>query len=137
MDQGVNILDKNPVSAQAPAGGIQPQVGSLNIEVSPISAAEPVGLKPAGVEVKHKIDQELETIKVEEKSQAPEIKPEDQGIMQHAGPHVPVSVVPSGKKIEMPMSEEEMREQLKTGQDDDSSKGFAKVVDKAMKVLGL
>ena len=130
MSTDVNVLDKNPVATPTPCNVVVPQMGSTNKE-APLVAGLPE-IKPAGSEAKHGIDNKLAEIGVEEVRDRPDLTPEHQELgIDHAGPHVPVSSSPSGK-VTLPMSEGEMADKLKTGQDDDSGRWLAWLVKKIM-----
>jgi hypothetical protein len=109
-------------------------VGSTNKEVGPVNALAPEFVKSS--EVEPQIDQDLKELGVEAKKEKPDLTFEHKKVgIEHAGPHIAVSTVPSGK-VTLPMSEEEIMDKLKTGQDDDSSKWLAGLINKVIAVMG-
>lgn len=120
-----------PQSLSQKVQSAQP-VGSINKEAERGSVSE--FLKPTDAELP--ISQELKDIGVEEKKDEPNIADEHRNFIDHAKQFTSVPTTPSDK-ISLPMSEDKITEELKTAQDDDSSKWFAKLIEKVMKVLGL
>jgi hypothetical protein len=123
------VLDKNPVPAPV-SGNAVSSVGSINKEASPINLnlGSPE-LKSAEPESQHDIDQELTQIEVKEVKDNPDLTSEHEELgVKHAGPFVPVP--PLSDKVVMPMSEEEITAKIKTGQDDESGKSLAKLLQK-------
>lgn len=118
---------KTPIS-----NGVSSPVGSPNKETGPVSTP----ISELASEKEPQISQELKDMGVEEKNDRPDLTDKHKGLVHHAGPHVAVPTNSSGKVI-LPMSEEEITSQLKSGQDDDSKKGLAKLLDKVRKALGL
>lgn len=132
MDDNTKNVNQNPLPV-APAEPSAP-VGSTSKETEPVSA--PVSEYVKLSERQPEIDQELADLGVKEVSDKPNLTSEHKELgVDHAGLHVPVATSPSGK-ITMPMSEEEVAEKLKTGQDDDSGKWLAGLIQKIIKVLG-
>lgn len=132
MSDDTKIIDQNPGTPQAPTPASAP-VGTVNKEMGPVPSAVPE-IRPAGPEVKHEISQESAGLGVKEIQDRPDLgKVVD---MRHAGPSVPIPSGPTGK-ITLPMSEDEVTDKLKTGQDDDSGKWLSKLIQKIMKVMGL
>lgn len=140
MNDDNKVVNQNtppvvPVDQVQPQAQVQPvvPVGTVHKEMGPPIAVVSE-IKPAGAEVQHEINQESAELGVKEIQDRPDlIKGVD---MQHAGPSVPVPTSPSGK-VTMPMSEKEITDKLKTGQDDDSGKWLSKLIQKIMKVMGL
>jgi hypothetical protein len=112
-----------------PQAQVQPVVptGSLNKETGPVSTPAPEFIKPS--ETEPQISQDLKELGIEAKKDEPNVSSEHKGIIEHAKQFAPISTPPSGK-IVMPMSEEEIEKQLKTGQDDDSGKWLARLIKK-------
>lgn len=144
MDDNAKIVNQNtpPVvqdDQAQPQATVQPiapvaSVGSVNKEVGPIASPVSEFVKPT--EAEPQISQELKESGVEAKSDRPDLTFEHKELgVDHAGPHVPVATSPSGK-ITMPMSEEEVADKLKTGQDDDSGKWLAGLINKVIAVMG-
>lgn len=108
---------------------IQPPtpVGSANKEVGPATAPVSEFVKPS--EVEPQIDQDLKELGIEAKKDAPGVTDEHVGIVEHAKQFTPVASSSKGK-IVMPMSEEEIADKLKTGQNDDSGKWLAGLIKK-------
>lgn len=135
VNQNVNpVIQGNQAQVQTQ---VQPAVpaGSVNKETSPVGASDSEFIKPS--EAEPRINQELKESGIEVKSDKPNLTFEHQELgVDHAGPYVPVSSSPKNK-ITMSMSEEEIEDRLKTGQDDDSGKWLAGLLQKIMKVLGL
>jgi hypothetical protein len=137
--------DNNKIASQKtppviPTDQAQPQIqpvvptGSLNKETGPVNASSSEFVKPTDMEPQ--IDQDLKELGVEAKKEKPDLTFEHKEIgIEHAGPHIAVSTVPSGK-VTLPMSEEEIMDKLKTGQDDDSSKWLAGLINKVIAVMG-
>ncbi|MDP2586085.1 MAG: hypothetical protein Q8P29_04370, partial [Candidatus Levybacteria bacterium] len=109
-----------------PAESITP-IGSVNKEVGPVGATTSEFVKPS--ETQPQIDQGLAELGVEARKDEPSITDEHKDFINHAGPHTPISSSPSGK-VTMPMSEEEVGDMLKTGEDDDSGKWLAGLIRK-------
>ena len=132
MSGDTKILDQNPdsVSQINPA---QP-TGSMLKEQAPIGQNFSETVKPS--ETEPQINQELADLGVEAKKDEPNITDEHKGAIEHAKQFTPI---PSGStgKVKLPMSEDEVIDKLKTGQDDDSGKWLSKLIQKIMKVMGL
>ncbi|MDO8583428.1 MAG: hypothetical protein Q7R51_02765 [bacterium] len=148
MDDNAKIVNQNsnsvfqdqPQVPQAPVPVQPPQpvqpaqpVGSANKEMAPVKSPVSEFVKPTDTEPQ--ISQELKDIGIEAKKDAPDITHEHQGIVEHAKQFSPVSASPAGK-VTMPLSEEEVADKLKSGQDEDSGKGLAKLIDKVIKAMG-
>ena len=113
------VLDKSPGSAPIP-GNATPLVGSMNKEAPVIS--------PAGPDTQHNIDQELESIEVEEISENPNLTPEHKELgIEHSGP---IPVPPPSDNVVVPMSEEEIKAKSKTVKSDDSVKWYMALLTK-------
>lgn len=131
MNNDNKILDQNPVLGNQ----AQPSapVGMANKETGPIPSVVPE-IMPAGPEVKHNIGQESTALGVKEIQDRPDLT---EGVdIRHAGPSVPVPSGPTGK-VSLPMSKEEIENQLKTGQDDDSGKWLAGLIRKVIAAMRL
>ena len=136
MDDNSKIANQNtPPTTQADQAQVQPvapvqpsvPVGSVNKEVEPASAPVSEFVKPS--EAQPQTDQDLAELGVEAKKDEPNIADEHKDFIDHAGQYTPVSTSPSGK-VTMPMSEKEVEDKLKTGQDDDSGKWLAGLIRK-------
>jgi hypothetical protein len=126
---GQNISPVTQDDQAQPQVQVQPvtPVGSVNKEVGPVSALAPEFAKPS--EVEPQISQDLKELGVEAKKEKPDLTFEHKEIgIEHAGPHISISN--SSGKITLPMSEEEVDNLLKTGQDDDSGKWLAGLIKK-------
>ena len=128
MDDNTKILNQN-VQAQP----VVP-IGSFNKEVGPISAPVAEFIKPS--ETDPLIDKDIAELGVEVKKDQVNITDEHRGIVEHAKQFTPTSS-PTSSKVTMPMSDEEIDSLLKTGQDDDSKKGLAILLDKLRKIFRL
>lgn len=115
-----------PVALSAPVGSTNKEVGSI---VSPV----PEFVKPS--EAEPQIEKDIAELGVEAKKDEPNITDEHKDFIDHAKQFTPVSSSPKSK-ITMPMSEEEVAEKLKTGQDDDSGKWLAGLIRKIIKIMG-
>ena len=129
MNDNTKVLDQNPVPPPVSSSVVQPY-GSLNKE-APIGQNLSEVVRPAGTEASPNVSEEERKSGVEIKRDKPNLTLEHNGLVEHAGPHVSVSTQPSGK-ITMPMSEEEIARQLKTGRDDDSEKWLAWLLKKVI-----
>ncbi len=146
MDDNAKIVNQNsspvvadnqaqPQTQQVPAQPVAP-VGSVNKEAAPISSTLSE-LKPAGAEASHDISQELKDMGVVERKDVPHLDNSHKSIgIQHSGASAPIQTATTGK-VSLPMSDEEVLNTLKTGQDNDSKKGLAKLIDKIIKAVGL
>lgn len=108
-------------------------VSGVNKETGPISAPVSEFVKPT--EVQPQISQELKDLGVEAKKDEPNVTDEHKHVIDHAKQFSPVPNSPTGK-VTMPMTEVEVADKLKTGQDDDSAKGLAKLIQKVIKAMG-
>ena len=134
VNQNVNpVAQASPVQPQVPVQPTAP-VGSPNKETAPVGASVSEFVKPS--ETQPQINQELADLGVESKKDEPNIADEHKRIIDHAKQFTPVQASPSGK-VSLPMSEDEVADKLKTGQDDDSGKWLSKLIQKIMKVMGL
>lgn len=127
MNADVKIVDQN-LGSSVSGSAVQPQAGSPNKEV-PIATTELSEMQPAGSERKHDIGQELEGLGIKEIQDRPDLTQVPD--IQHAGPHVPVSIAPTSS-IRYSMSEEEVTRK-KTGKIDDSETWNATLLDKVIK----
>jgi hypothetical protein len=136
MNGDVKVVDQNPVSAPVISDVVQPpvSVSQPSKEMEPVVAPTSEFIKPS--EAEPQIDKDLAELGVEAKKDEPKIEDEHKDLVDHAKQFSPV-VPSSPSKVIMPMSDEEVKDKMKTGQDDDSGKGQAKLIDKVMKVLGL
>ena len=136
MSNDTQVLDQNPGTPQAPVQPVVP-VGSVSKETGPANVNLSEFVRPAGPEGSPNVSEEEKEAGVEVKSDKPNLTFEHKELgIDHAGPHVPVSASASGK-VSLPMSEDEVIDKLKTGQDDDSGKWLSKLIQKIMKVMGL
>src|SRR3989344_6908146 len=121
---------------QPPQPQVQPvaPVGSINKEVGPIVSPVSESVNPP--ETEPRISQELRDLGIEAKKDEPNITNEHKAFIDHAKQFTPVSSSSSGK-VTMPMSEEEVRDKLRTGQDDDSGKWLAGLLQKIIKAMGI
>jgi hypothetical protein len=124
-----SVAQDDQIQSQTQVQPVQPVVpaGSLNKEAGPINAPASELIKPS--ETEPQISEDLKELGIEAKKDEPRIADEHKGLVEHAKQFSPISMPPSGK-IVMPMSEEEIEKQLKTGQDDDSGKWFARLIKK-------
>lgn len=143
-DNKIINQDANPVAQtdqtqpQAPQTQVQPvaPVGSVSKETGPVSPNLSEFVRPSGPEASPNLSQEEKKLGVEVKSDKPNLTFEHKELgVDHAGPHVPVPSSPSGK-VTMPMSEEEIKDKLKTGQNDDSGKWLAGLIQKVIRAMG-
>lgn len=124
------------------ADQLQPQTPTAPISLVGVpnkEAATAVSefVRPAGPEVKPSLSPEVSEAGVEVKTDRPDLTFEHKEIgLDHAGATQPVLTIPTGK-VRLPMTEEEVANQLKVGQDDDSRKWLAGVIDRVIKALGL
>jgi len=133
MSDDRQVLDQKPVSGSQAQPLTPASVGVVNKEIGPIPSVIPE-IRPAGPEVKHEISQESAELGVKEIQDRPDLT---EGVdMQHAGPSVPIPSGPSGK-VSLPMLEDEVADKLKTGQDDDSGKWLAGLIQKVIRALGI
>ena len=135
-DDAKNVNQNMSSAVQAdptqPQVQVQPvaSVGSVNKETAPVAAPNSEFIKPS--EAEPQVNKELKEAGVEVRSDSPNLTPEHKELgIDHAGPSVPVSTV-SASSIQYPMSEEEIKEQLKTGQDDSYKKWLARLIDKVI-----
>lgn len=143
MDDNTKIVNQNPppvaqadqTQPQATVAPIQPSapVGSVNKELGSVVSPVSEFIKPS--ETEPQIEKDIAELGVEAKKDEPNITDEHKDFIDHAKQFTPVSSS-SKNKITMPMSEEEVAEKLKTGQDDDSGKWLAGLIRKIIKVLG-
>lgn len=118
---------------QAQVAPIVP-AGSVNKETVPVGIVDAEFVKSS--ETEPQVSQELKESGVEIKSDRPDLTFEHKELgVNHAGP-IPVSSS-SPSHIILPMSEEEMTDKLKTGQDDDSGKWLAGLLKKIIAMMGL
>ena len=119
--------------AQAQQGQMPLQtgaVGSLVKEHGPISAD---GLRPSAPEPE--VHPELEQIGVRSVPEFPEVKPEHQKVgISPAKESVPVQTTPSGH-VQIPMTEEEARQELKHENPTNSNWGRLAVIVKFFKTI--
>ncbi|OGH24194.1 MAG: hypothetical protein A3B47_00700 [Candidatus Levybacteria bacterium RIFCSPLOWO2_01_FULL_39_24] len=135
MNTDTQVLDQKPVFAPVSGGVTGPQ-GSLNKEKTPIGTNLSEFVRPAGPEISPNLPQEVSESGVEVKTDKPNLTLEHQELgMEHAGPNITVLTQPSAP-IKLPMSEEEITNKLKTGQDDDSGKWQAGLIQKIIKAMG-
>lgn len=130
------VIQADQTQPQAVIQPVRPAapVGSTNKEVGPITSPVSEFIKPTDAEPQ--ISQELKDLGIEAKKDEPNIAKEHKKVIDHAKQFVPVPTGPSGK-VSLPMSEDEVADQLKSGQDDDSGKGLAKLIQKIIKAMGL
>lgn len=133
MNDNTKVLDQNPGTPPTPVQPVS-SVGGANKEMGRV--AGPVSEFVKLTEAEPQIDKELADLGVEVKKDSPNVTEEHRDFIDHAKQFTAVSTSASGK-VTMPMSEEEVADQLKTGQDDDSKTGLAKLIDKVIKALGL
>ena len=136
MNDNTKVLEQNPTVNQASVGNqvpVQP-TGNILKEQAPIGQNLSEFVRRTGPEVTHAISKESAELGVKETSDRPDLMQVSD--IRHAGPSVPVPSGPSGS-VKLPMSEEEVKAQLETGQDDDSGKWLSKLIQKIMKVMGV
>lgn len=138
MNDDNKIVNQNadPVAQVTPVQPAPPaqSIGSTNKEVGPIVSSVSESVKPS--ETEPRISQELKDLGIEAKKDEPNIADEHRNFIDHAKQFTPVSSSLSGK-VTMPMSEKEIESQLKTGQNDDSGKWLARLLQKIIKAMGL
>jgi hypothetical protein len=124
-----SVTQDDQVQPQAQVQPVQPVVpaGSLNKETGPIVAPTSEFVKPS--EAEPQISEDLKELGIEAKKDEPDMGNEHEGLVEHAKQFTPVSSPPQGK-ITMPMSEDEIEKQLRSGQDDDSGKWLARLIKK-------
>ena len=134
MNDDTKIVNQNPDLVSAVPAQPQAPVGLPNKEMGPISIT-PVSefVKPS--EIEPQIDKDLAELGVEAKKDKPELTDEHRlaGI-EHSGIYVPTPSV-SSSSVKLPMTEEEMTDKLKRGQDDDSGKWLAGLIKKIISVM--
>lgn len=140
-DDNKTVNQNTPPPPVAQTDQTQPQiqpivpVGSVNKEVGPIVSPVSEAVKPTDAEPQ--ISQELKDLGIEAKKDEPNITLEHKELgVDHSGPYAPVPTSSSGNVI-LPMSEKEIESQLKTGQNDDSGKWLAGLLQKIIKAMGL
>jgi hypothetical protein len=132
----VGNLNNVPGTASAPISDNVVQTGSLNKEAEIQNNS--ADLKAAGPEVKHNLEEELQTIGVKEVSDRPNVTIEHKKIgVDHSMPSVPVSSSSTPGTITFPMSEEEINYWQNHGKSDDSGKWLTWLLNKVIKVLGI
>jgi len=139
-----NVSQNTPPAPQAdqaqPRAQVQPvqpvvPAGSINKEAGPVSAADAEFIKPTDTEPQ--LSPELKESGIEVKNDKPNLTFEHKELgLDHAGSNITVSTQPTAP-IKLPMSEKEIADKLKTGQDDDSGKWLAGLIQKIMKAIGL
>lgn len=149
MDNNVNVVNQNPPPAvpadqanqSQPQAVVQPvyepsmPMGSVNKEAGPVVSPVPESASPTDTEPQ--ISAELKDLGVETKSEKPELTPEHKELgVDHVGSNITVSVH-APASVKLPMTEEEIADRLKTGQDDDSGKWLAGLIQKIVRVIGL
>ena len=140
MNDDNKTVNQNTPPPVAQTDQTQPQiqpvapVGSVNKEVGPVVSSVSESVKPTDAEPR--ISQELKDLGIEAKKDEPNIAGEHRDFIDHAKQFTPVSSSLSGK-VTMPMSEKEIESQLKTGQNDDSGKWLAGLLQKIIKAMGL
>lgn len=133
MTADPKIVNQNPTPVvqddqkQPQASPAVVQAGSLQKEAGPVISLGNEFIKPS--EVEPQVGKDLKELGVEAKKDEPNLSDEHKGIVEHAKEFTPVSTSPSNN-ISMPMSEEEVADKLKTGQNDDSGKWLAGLIKK-------
>ncbi len=134
MSNDAAVLDKNPITPVA-VGQAQPQnpvsLGGKERSVPLVATSETVSnLQAEGPERSHEISQDLKDLGVKEIQNKPVFTQEhiDAGI-RDSNPAPSVST----NTVTLPMTEQEIESQLKTGQDDDSKKWLAWLFNKVIK----
>ena len=137
MNDNTKVLDQNPSTPQVPIQPV-PGVGGTNKEaVRPVVAPVSEFVRPSGAETVLNIPPEVSEVNVAEvKSDRPNLTFEHKDLVDHAGPHVPVKTSPTSN-VRLPMTEEEIANQLKGGQDDNSGKWLAGLIQKVIRAMGL
>lgn len=130
------IVQATPVQPQTPVQPVVPvtPVGSPNKEIGPVGSVASEYIKLTDTEPQ--IDQDLEELGIEAKKENPDLTNEHkQAGIGYAKETAPVSSQPTGA-VKLPMSEEEVADTLKTGQDDDSGKWLAGLIQKIIRAMG-
>ncbi len=108
--------------------------GSANKETGPVSTSVSEFVKPTDTEPQ--IDEDLAELGIEAKKENPDLTDEHkQAGIGYAKETTPVPSQPTGA-VKLPMSEEEVADTLKIGQDDDSGKWLAGLIRKVIKAMG-
>lgn len=128
------VQPSQPVQLAAPAKSDLAPVGSVNKEAGPLTSPVSEFMKPS--EAEPQVDQELTDFGIEAKKDAPNVTDEHRDVIDHAKQFTPV---PSGSSnsVKLPMSEDEVTDKLKTGQDDDSGKWLAGLIKKIIAAMGI
>jgi hypothetical protein len=138
MDDNNKIVNQNTSQAAPPAGQVQSQAqaqpdlptGAVNKEIGPIGGSDSEFVKLS--EAEPQISKELKESGVEAKSDKPDLTFEHKELgLDHAGSNITV-MTQSSSAVKLPMSEAEIKNKLKTGQDDDSEKWLAWLIKKIM-----
>lgn len=128
--------DQTAVQPQAPVQPVVPvaPIGSANKEAGPVGSPISEFVKPT--ETEPEITKELKDLGVEAKKDEPNVTDEHKAFIDHAKQFASVQA-PASSKVTLPMSEDEIADKLKTGQDDDSGKWLAGIVQKVIRAFGL
>ncbi len=129
-------VQQDKTQPQVPVQSDQPvaPTGSTNKEAGPVGSSVSEFAKPTDSEPQ--IDQDLEEVGIEAKKENPELTDEHrQAGIGYAKEATPIPSQPTGA-VKLPMSEEEVADTLKTGQDDDSGKWLAGLIKKVIKAMG-
>ncbi len=134
-NQNVNsVVQDDQTQSQAPVDQPVAPTGSTNKEAGPMSSSISEFVKPS--EIEPQIDEDLAELGIEAKKENPDLTDEHkQAGIGYAKETTPLSGQPSGY-VKLPMSEEEVADTFKTGQDDDSGKWLAGLIKKVIKVMG-
>jgi hypothetical protein len=116
-----------PVQPVAPAG-------SVNKEAGPVGRSDSDFIKPS--ETEPQVDKDLKEAGVETESDKPTLTFEHKDLgISHVGANI-TPVTQSSASVQLPMTEEEIGNKLKTGQNDDSERWLAGLLNKIMKAIG-
>lgn len=141
MDDNTKIADQNTnFVAQTDQPQVQPAVQPIQTvgPVAPIgSANKEAGISTAPVsdfikpsETQPQIDKDIAELGVEAKSDKPGLTFEHKALgVDHAGSNIVVATHASSP-VTLPMTEEEIADKLKAGEDDDSGKWLAGLIKK-------
>lgn len=142
MSDDNKLLDQNANASLGAVGNRSPaNIGVISPVGSPRKEEETTisglsELKPAGVEIRHTIDQELSELGVQETQDRPDLTEEHrQAGIKYAGPSVPPLTEPSGL-AHVPLTPEEMVGAAKTNPAN-SIRWLKELIEKTFNAMGL
>ncbi len=128
MSDDTQVLDRNPVSSPV-SGNVVAPLGSVNKEAPNL----PEFVRPAGTELSPNPSPEEKKSGVEVKNDNPNLTFEHKGLIDHAGASTPIQTALTGKLNIM--TQEEIAANIQSGDDTDSKKALAKLLDKVKKAV--